>query len=1367
MTDSSKVLFKVTAATLLQLLLLPFLLVLLSSSSAESSPIHTDVRESKLEDVWRPLPSLRNIRPVYQPDPPLSRESKNQEVKNDTSNAVSTSDKSPGSLVITGSARGGHTTVTPIGESLKMVTKQLLQSPSATDMIITDVRTPPKIKSQIKSQMNEEFVSLGKGEAIPITLDEHDAYEMVSNTQHTITKNPSATTPTTTNGISTWILLSNSDSTTQSASQKKTQKPTAPSPQQGTNSNNNNSGNKKKLQKPNTESNSGNLAPTVVQTTKSSIDVTSKPEKKPSVSSNKPNTNITKNISSNNHNKDDIKTPITINLQDSKFKNRQPIIMGRVPTTSTTVTKNKTVDVWIGSNKKVSTITPPQPTSEIKIETNTIAAIVPTRRRPSPQTTVMTTTISPPVSYASSTLPTPIFTKKSPVLHAVVPTTSVIIETESADPDDADEATTEDLVQTTKRPRRPSHKKKKKPSSSSNKNRRRHPATSSNNPQDNSVLESKITEEINSTKTAVSSPSISSSQGSRPLSTRIYNYLAREVMPSVGVGVVGLLLTAGLAGLFLYPFGGGVAARRTSYENTKNSIPSPDGHMYYYNEYSSKSDLDNGQAEESVFGQVLSGMSQAEAQYESRPSSYSTNSNSNNKNNHHDNSNNNNNNNINDNLTNNNKYRYDGTSGHSTSNTASIVYPSSKDSQKFSQPILNSNDQISNPSGLQDSATGYSTLTDLSSSGGSHNDRNYPSLTTDTIMTDSQYSNSQYSPVVASSSGSGYSSSSSNKNSGTGLYGNVGSSNGSPQYSSLIGSSSMNSQNSNGASYSSLVGASSASNPQNINGNSQYSSMIGSGSSTSNNPNPNMNPSYSGIISSPSVSISGSNGSPQYQNLIGSDSVTSGQSSTGITGTQYSSMIGSSSMNTQYSSPMQIENSGNNHYSKSSLSSSNTNIHQFSPTQLNEHNSGSQYSTLTGISVDNNDNSKYPVLKSPSHHQNKYQSSGEYASYNNPSEVGTQGVINYNSGGSPSMVENHRTSEQDMASPLSPSSSSHPSPLSSSSGSSNNWKEMDYAIVNKDMIKEEDKSDKSQPQFAALHSSQYMSSLPSRTDQSSFPNNVDMISITGGSNYNGASLSSSASLTQSSSSSSSTTGNERHRPLTSIEHGPRYYKITKRRKRQVASIPPTPTSSSSSSSSSSSYNEIDGELPKEDPAEILSSSTKYPVTIPEILLKLSTENISLSDSSETTTEVITTTLSDTTVFETNENSTNVNNNDNNNNTETHENIEESLKDNEPVSTQRPPNDEFTFLGFVRRLAQFKLKLGLSFLRSTSQAVSKYLQSVQQRMEKVVRRLEKRTRSNDRQTNIKENNKTNRFKRDVTKYYERKQKHKKLYKKKST
>lgn len=89
---------------------------------------------------------------------------------------------------------------------------------------------------------------------------------------------------------------------------------------------------------------------------------------------------------------------------------------------------------------------------------------------------------------------------------------------------------------------------------------------------------------------------LSTRKPEKPITTQIYNYLAREVMPSVGVGLVGLVVTAGLATYFL---GGPLTALRRSYDisNRRDDIA-----------YDRSDDFGNIQNEEEMFGKVIAGM---------------------------------------------------------------------------------------------------------------------------------------------------------------------------------------------------------------------------------------------------------------------------------------------------------------------------------------------------------------------------------------------------------------------------------------------------------------------------------------------------------------------------------------------------------------------------------------------------------------------------------------------------------------------------------------------------------------------------------------------------------------------------------------
>lgn len=162
--------------------------------------------------------------------------------------------------------------------------------------------------------------------------------------------------------------------------------------------------------------------------------------------------------------------------------------------------------------------------------------------------------VAKPVAAAlktTSTTPAPTTTTPTPEELTTLPPTQTEIATTDAD---LSAYTTTMPTVTTKKPKRAgSTSSKKKKKKKKNKTRRRRPTkkTSATSATSTVAPESKIGNELNGTKV-----------GQNGISTKIYNYLAREVMPSVSVGIIGLVVTAGIAGLFLYPFGGGIAARR-------------------------------------------------------------------------------------------------------------------------------------------------------------------------------------------------------------------------------------------------------------------------------------------------------------------------------------------------------------------------------------------------------------------------------------------------------------------------------------------------------------------------------------------------------------------------------------------------------------------------------------------------------------------------------------------------------------------------------------------------------------------------------------------------------------------------------------
>ncbi|XP_049840928.1 uncharacterized protein LOC126291459 [Schistocerca gregaria] len=240
------------------------------------------------------------------------------------------------------------------------------------------------------------------------------------------------------------------------------------------------------------------------------------------------------------------------------------------------------------------------------------------RRRPAANTTTTsstvtttTTTAAPQPTSTTAQQPAKAATNKGKTTTTTTTTTttptSVTIVAANG-PAEAAEDSTETAPEetTTKRQRRPGapgggSKKRKK-----NKNKRRKRPTAQ---QEQQPAESKVTDLSPELKSPGNATRPAGNKEKRPLSTRIYNYLAREVMPSVGVGLIGLVVTAGLAGLMLYPFGGGVAARRTYEEEEATHrlrYPHQGGFLYY------EGAGPDGKPEEAVLREVFEGMAPAD-----------------------------------------------------------------------------------------------------------------------------------------------------------------------------------------------------------------------------------------------------------------------------------------------------------------------------------------------------------------------------------------------------------------------------------------------------------------------------------------------------------------------------------------------------------------------------------------------------------------------------------------------------------------------------------------------------------------------------------------------------------------------------------
>lgn len=231
------------------------------------------------------------------------------------------------------------------------------------------------------------------------------------------------------------------------------------------------------------------------------------------------------------------------------------------------------------SAKKKTTSTTKKPA---KVQTTTVRSVT---NQPAKKTTPKPDKKSEPsaletmVKNKNSATSRPILKRKEPESEkkkvATIPP-AILVETTEAT---STEATTEPSLETTTKKKKTTTKKRKK-----NKNRRKKPAEKSGEQEIKDLVK----------------------QPKQPVGAQFYNFLSREIMPTVGLGLVGVLVTAGLAGLLGYnPFiGANIPVRRT-YENQHGYHP----HHNYYNYNSEYSDTEGGgKNEEVLFREVLSGM---------------------------------------------------------------------------------------------------------------------------------------------------------------------------------------------------------------------------------------------------------------------------------------------------------------------------------------------------------------------------------------------------------------------------------------------------------------------------------------------------------------------------------------------------------------------------------------------------------------------------------------------------------------------------------------------------------------------------------------------------------------------------------------
>lgn len=529
----------------------------------------------------------------------------------------------------------------PMGESIKSLANQLLGSRyfekdtdeseteseeySSESMVEEDIRTPPKLKSQLKHKQNNQHVRIPpkrtevsvhsqsyeaveeevnhKGVAVPVIIEDDEdvektieklSYSEPIATQHSATattqKKKSAVTTTTTtskpyyeatssDGVSTWVLLSGSSSSTTPShltNKGKTNKPETPgkhrttyiTPTSELMQTTSSAATRHSYQGFGGIFGQSTIEPYFyqdsvrvghIQSTVTPPSSTRKPVRVGSLSS-ELFTEAARPLLHQNE------TLELLKLSKTRKPNPAPLTTNKTPTTTATTTVTTTTTT-------TRTATSPTKLRPVNEQNNNL------------KTRVKVTTVSPVLATTDR-------------YEDVDETQGVVASTEgetaSAEVDNMEDSSTDTNIEaTTKYPRRPlgENKKRKK-----NKNRRRQP---SSKPEVTGEPESK-TGEVNGTST---NNKVVTKE--RPLSTRIYNYLAREVMPSVGVGLIGLVVTAGLAGLIMYPFGGGLTTRRTYEEEMPAHHTNPSTY-YHHSHY--EGEIDNSQSEEEVFGKLLEGM---------------------------------------------------------------------------------------------------------------------------------------------------------------------------------------------------------------------------------------------------------------------------------------------------------------------------------------------------------------------------------------------------------------------------------------------------------------------------------------------------------------------------------------------------------------------------------------------------------------------------------------------------------------------------------------------------------------------------------------------------------------------------------------
>lgn len=480
-----------------------------------------------------------------------------------------------------------------------MVASQLLHSSKspppttgAGSSIVEDVRTPPKLKNQ-QANKNKPKVSSTTtlkpqivenshaGIALPMTAEDLD--------REISTKKPKITS-TTEEGISTWILLSGS--------------PTTASSQINKNQNKKDNNDVKVEQKVKTENISvkENAKPQIKQSPKT----TAKPARltttaqKPlftrrPVAIGSPNKAdlIASGSAVNENVMNKIKASVLANVQKNKNA-----ALNRTTSTSTTTTVKPsltTITVPNKNNEPSSTVAPVLLTTkkqDVKKEQNkapsSTTEIVLKINKPPQNKTPQNKTSQNKTSH-NKTPQNKVPQNKVKKVTTEAPAVRVVANSIESKQTEFELEVSTPPPSTTKKPKRKNSTKRKR-----NKNRRRNKVSTTVKPELLAVAESKISTNNNNSKVASKVPA-----KEKPITTQIYNYLSREVMPSVGVGLVSIAGLVGLASYFLYPFSGVV---RRAYDTNERKDD-----LYYQNAENYASD-DGGQSEEEMLGKVLAGM---------------------------------------------------------------------------------------------------------------------------------------------------------------------------------------------------------------------------------------------------------------------------------------------------------------------------------------------------------------------------------------------------------------------------------------------------------------------------------------------------------------------------------------------------------------------------------------------------------------------------------------------------------------------------------------------------------------------------------------------------------------------------------------